>query len=79
MFTFEKLSSKSKAAAHLSVWVTNITAFHKVYRRVQPLMVMLAGAQEAKAQAEMDLDAVEAELRRTDRRLAQLKVSNNKK
>jgi hypothetical protein len=42
-------------------------------------MVMLAGAQEAKAQAEMDLDAVEAELRRTDRRLAQLKVSNSKK
>jgi len=74
MFTFEKMRSKSEAAGHLCKWVHSITSFHKVYRRVQPLMAMLAGAQEAKAQAGLDLEAVEAELRRLDRRLAQLKL-----
>jgi dynein heavy chain len=74
MFNFEKLESKSEAAAHLCNWVIHIYEFHRTYRRVAPLMMQLATAQEDQAQAESDLESIEGDLRKIDKKLALYKV-----
>jgi dynein heavy chain, axonemal len=74
IFTYEKMKAKSMAAATLCSWVINITEFHKVYRRVKPLMEMLQKARQTKASAELELDAVESDLRKLDLKLAELQV-----
>ena len=51
-------------AGILCEWVIQTTSFHRVYRRVQPIMQMLEDSTEAKKQAEADLDAIEADLRK---------------
>ena len=74
MFNFEKLVTKSEASAHLCNWVIHIYEFHRTYRRVAPLMMQLATAQEDQAQAESDLESIEGDLRKIDRKLTLYKV-----
>ena len=57
-FTFEKMKSKSHAAANLCTWVINIVTYHKIYNKVKPLMDGLAAAKVAKVKAESDLAQV---------------------
>ena len=37
-FTFERMKTKSAAAANLCNWVVNIIRFNSIYKRVKPLM-----------------------------------------
>ena len=37
-FTFERMKTKSAAAANLVSWVVNIIRFNSIYKRVKPLM-----------------------------------------
>jgi len=74
IFTFEKMKSKSAAAANLCNWVVNIVIYHRVYTKVKPLMDQLQRAQEAKGRAEADLDKVMTELRKLDAALAELQA-----
>jgi predicted nucleic acid-binding Zn-ribbon protein len=48
--------------------------FHRVYRRVPPLMDQLASAQEGHAAADAELQAIEGDLRKIDRKLAVYQV-----
>jgi hypothetical protein len=43
-FTFEKMKTKSAAAANLANWVINIIQYNGIYKRVKPLMESLDGA-----------------------------------
>jgi dynein heavy chain len=61
-FTFEKMKSKSSAAANLCNWVVNIINYNMVYKRVKPMMDSLDVAQKAKLRAEADLAVVEEAL-----------------
>jgi dynein heavy chain len=100
LFNFEKMATKSVAAAHLCEWVSrlslaltrsgvpakahftppsscqviNMVEFHRVYRRVPPLMDQLASAQEGHAAADAELQAIEGDLRKIDRKLAVYQV-----
>lgn len=74
-FTFEKMKSKSLAAANLCVWVINIITFHKVYRKVKPLMDALDGAKQAKVEADNNLQKVEAIVAQVEQQLAELQAS----
>ncbi|KAE9226456.1 Dynein beta chain, flagellar outer arm [Phytophthora fragariae] len=58
-FNYEKMKSKSVAAANLCVWVVNIISFHQVFVRVKPLMDTLEKARQTKADADSELAAVQ--------------------
>ncbi|KAG2533277.1 hypothetical protein JM18_000527 [Phytophthora kernoviae] len=58
-FNYEKMKSKSVAAANLCVWVVNIISFHQVYVRVKPLMDTLEKARQTKAEADSELAMVQ--------------------
>jgi dynein heavy chain len=61
-FTYDKMKSKSMAAANLCNWVINTVSFHKIYVRVAPLIESLEGARADKKSAEDDLAVVEAQV-----------------
>ena len=71
-FTYEKMKSKSAAAANLCNWVVNIITFNGVYKRVKPLMESLEVASKAKQKAESDLALVEDALAVIEGRLSKL-------
>ena len=52
-FTYEKMISKSAAAANLANWVINTFRFNRIYVRVKPLMNALEEAQKAGQAAEI--------------------------
>uniref|UniRef100_K3X576 AAA+ ATPase domain-containing protein n=1 Tax=Globisporangium ultimum (strain ATCC 200006 / CBS 805.95 / DAOM BR144) TaxID=431595 RepID=K3X576_GLOUD len=74
-FNFEKMKSKSVAAANLCVWVVNIIAFHHVYVRVKPLMDTLEDARKTKADADIELAAVQKLVAEVEAQLNALQTS----
>ena len=50
VFSYDKMKSKSAAAANLCNWVVNIITYNKVYKKIRPLMEdLLPLAVKAKA------------------------------
>lgn len=74
-FSYEKMKTKSMAAANLCNWVVNIITFNQVYKKVKPLMDQLEMAQKAKSVAEKDLATVEGKLAQIDSTLNDLQRS----
>jgi len=74
-FSYEKMKTKSAAAANLCNWVVNILGFHKVFKKVKPLMNELETAKDIKAVAEEDLAKVEEKLALIDAALTKLQAS----
>ncbi|TMW58214.1 hypothetical protein Poli38472_011802 [Pythium oligandrum] len=74
-FNYEKMKSKSVAAANLCVWVINIVAFHHVYTRVKPLMDTLEEARRAKSEADSELATVQALVAQVEAQLSALQAS----
>ncbi|KAH8076432.1 dynein light chain binding protein [Aureococcus anophagefferens] len=73
-FSYEKMKTKSAAAANLCNWAVNIITFNQVYKKVKPLMDQLEQAQETKRAAEKDLAVVEAKLAVIDAALNKLQA-----
>lgn len=73
-FTFEKMKTKSAAAANLANWVINIIGFNGIYKRVRPLMESLEVATKSKRKAEEDLAVVEDKLKVIESKLSKLQV-----
>jgi len=71
-FTFEKMKTKSAAAANLANWVINIVRFNGIYKRVKPLMESLDVATKSKKKAEEDLGVVKEKLGVIEDKLAKL-------
>jgi len=57
-FNYETMKSKSAAAANLANWVINCVKYHKIYRRVAPLMETVREATESKNSAMEALEIV---------------------
>lgn len=74
-FTYEKMRTKSAAAANLCNWVVNIVRFNGIYKRVKPLMDSLEVATESKRRAEADLAVVEEALAVIEQKLNKLQSS----
>lgn len=74
-FSYDKMKTKSMAAANLCNWVVNIITFNRVYKKVKPLMDQLEQAQKAKQIAEGDLAAVKKKLATIDGTLEELQRS----
>ncbi|RAW32452.1 Dynein beta chain, flagellar outer arm, partial [Phytophthora cactorum] len=74
-FNYEKMKSKSVAAANLCVWVVNIISFHQVFVRVKPLMDTLEKARQTKAEADTELAAVQKMVAEVEAQLNALQAS----
>lgn len=74
-FTYEKMKSKSSAAANLCNWVINIVGFNAIYKKVRPLMDALEKARAAKAQAEADLAEILLVLAEVESNLKKLQAA----
>lgn len=74
-FTFERMKTKSAAAANMCNWVVNIVTFNKIYKRVKPLMDSLEVATASKKKAEEDLAVVEEQLKIIEGKLNVLQAS----
>eukprot|EP00981_Chlorochromonas_danica_P014350 scaffold7822_cov179-Ochromonas_danica.AAC.11 len=61
-FTYDKMKTKSAAAANLANWVINIVRFNGIYKKVKPLMESLDIATKSKRKAEEDLGVVKEKL-----------------
>ena len=72
IFTPEKMSSKSAAAANLCTWVVNIYSFNRIYVKVKPLMDSLQAARESKAAAIVSLEAAQQKVSDVQSQLATL-------
>ena len=73
-FTYEKMKSKSAAAANLCNWAINIIMYNKVYKKIRPLMEDLAAAQAVKAKAMEELAVVDAKLAKINEALDKLQM-----
>jgi dynein heavy chain len=73
-FTFEKMKTKSAAAANLANWVINIIQYNGIYKRVRPLMESLDHATKAKRKAEEDLSVVKEKLSAIEQKLSTLQM-----
>jgi len=73
-FNFERMKTKSAAAANLCNWVVNIIEFHNIYKNVKPLMDSLEVATQKKQSAEDDLAVVEKQLQVIDAKLNNLQT-----
>jgi len=62
-FNFDKMKGISFAAACLCNWVVNIVKYHKIYKKVAPLMVKVEEANETKRLADADHRVVQKRLR----------------
>ena len=74
VFSYDKMKSKSAAAANLCNWVVNIITYNKVYKKIRPLMEDLAAAQAVKAKAEGELAVVDAKLAKINEALDALQM-----
>lgn len=74
-FNYEKMKSKSLAAANLCVWVINIITFHHVYVRVKPVMDTLEEARRTKAAADIELGIVQKLVAEVEAQINALQVS----
>ncbi|CAK4776251.1 unnamed protein product [Aphanomyces euteiches] len=74
-FNYEKMKSKSVAAANLCSWVINIMTYNKVYVKVKPLMDALQESRAAKANADAALDSVMAMVKEVEAQLNALQAS----
>ena len=74
VFSYDKMKSKSAAAANLCNWVVNIITYNKVYKKIRPLMEDLAAAQAVKAKAEEELAVVDAKLAKINEALDALQM-----
>ncbi|RQM21208.1 hypothetical protein B5M09_003796 [Aphanomyces astaci] len=74
-FNYEKMKSKSVAAANLCTWVVNIMTYNKVYVKVKPLMDALEESRAAKANADAALESVMAMVREVEGQLNALQAS----
>ncbi|POM77511.1 Dynein heavy chain, partial [Phytophthora palmivora] len=74
-FNYEKMKSKSVAAANLCVWVVNIISFHQVFVRVKPLMDTLEKARQTKTEADIELAAVQKMVAEVEAQLNALQAS----
>jgi dynein heavy chain len=59
---YDKMKTKSLAAANLVNWVVNIISYNGIYKRVRPLMDSLDVATKAKKKAEVVLAIVNEKL-----------------
>ncbi|KAL7489135.1 hypothetical protein ACHAW6_014715 [Cyclotella cf. meneghiniana] len=73
IFTPDKMSSKSAAAANLCTWVVNIYNFNRIYVKVKPLMDSLQAARESKAAAIASLEVAQQKVAEVQRQLVLLK------
>jgi len=73
-FTYQKMLTKSAAAANLINWVINIITFNNIYKRVEPLMHSLEQATASKKKAEDDLAVVNEKLAVIEAKLAGLQT-----
>jgi dynein heavy chain, axonemal len=71
-FTYERMRSKSVAAANLTNWIVNTIAYNDIYRRVKPLMESLEVASLSKQAAEAELEVVKEKLAVIESKLADL-------
>lgn len=71
-FDAEKMQKKSVAAANLLLWVVNVISYHKVYKKVKPLMDSLEVARQEKQAAESELEKALAVVRNANEQLAKL-------
>lgn len=74
-FNYEKMKSKSVAAANLCVWVVNIISFHQVFVRVKPLMDTLEKARQTKTDADHELAVVQKLVAEVEEQLKSLQAS----
>jgi len=74
-FTYEKMRSKSVAAANLCNWVINIVAFNQIYKKVKPLMDALEQARATKTQAEVELAQIMSVVAQVEHTLAVLQAA----
>lgn len=74
-FTYDRMKTKSAAAANLCNWVINIISFNAIYKRVKPLMDSLEIATQRKKRAEDDLAIVEEHLAVIEGKLNKLQAS----
>jgi len=65
-FNFETMRNKSYAAACLANWVVNIVSYHKMCKKVAPLMERVASAQEQTARAEAALGVVKKKVQEVE-------------
>ncbi|RYH32012.1 hypothetical protein EON65_01475, partial [archaeon] len=73
-FTYDKMKTKSAAAANLANWVINIVRFNGIYKKVRPLMESLDVATKAKRKAEEDLAVVKEKLQVIENKLSKLQA-----
>jgi dynein heavy chain len=76
-FNFEVMKGKSIAAAYLSGWVVNIVIFHKIYVKVEPLMLKVEQATKEKGEAEAALAIVKAQVAEIEAECAKLDAELN--
>ncbi|CAG9311235.1 unnamed protein product [Blepharisma stoltei] len=62
-FTFEEMSSKSKAASYLCAWVVNVVEYNRIYKKVKPLMDTKDKAEAEVAQKEQELSGARAKVK----------------
>ena len=62
-FTFEKMLSKSQAAAYLCKWINNIIIYNTIYKKVKPLMEGAAEAEATAKEKEAELAVVKERVR----------------
>ncbi|KAL7679175.1 putative AAA+ ATPase domain, dynein heavy chain region D6 P-loop domain-containing protein [Plasmopara halstedii] len=74
-FNFDKMKSKSVAAANLCVWVVNIITFHQIFLRVKPLMDTLDKARQTKTEADLELAKVQKMVAEVEKHLHTLQAS----
>jgi len=73
-FSYEKMLTKSRAAANLCNWVVNTIIYHKTYKKVKPLMDKLDEAKRSKARAEEDVAAVQKILKELEAKINKLQA-----
>lgn len=71
-FDAEKMQKKSVAATNLLLWVVNVISYHKIYKKVKPLMDSLEVARQEKQAAETELEKALAVVRHANESLAKL-------
>eukprot|EP00931_Biecheleriopsis_adriatica_P003888 TRINITY_DN10563_c0_g2_i1.p1 TRINITY_DN10563_c0_g2~~TRINITY_DN10563_c0_g2_i1.p1 ORF type:complete len:2985 (-),score=661.93 TRINITY_DN10563_c0_g2_i1:306-8801(-) len=71
-FTYDKMLSKSYAAACLTNWVVNIVTYHKIYTKVAPLVEKVNVAKQTTEEAEKALAIVQKRVAEVEENVAKL-------
>ena len=73
-YSFDKMISKSQAAAYLCKWVCNIVTYNSIYKKVKPLKDMAEEAEGKARDAEAALTIVKAHVSDIKEKVDQLKA-----